>query len=76
MDYRGERSSEPFLSCPELDRMEARIWPEFPTDRQIITANAACHDRLAQTANLRHYGSLDIAFATFQRFTTPRGLRA
>ena len=55
VDFRGNRSSDPFLSCPELDQLEAE------TDEAFIQANRACHDRLAEVADLRHYGSVDTA---------------
>jgi pimeloyl-ACP methyl ester carboxylesterase len=61
VDYRGNRSSDPFLSCPEFDRLDERTWPEGPTDRQVLATHAACHDRLEDIAELRHYGSLDVA---------------
>jgi pimeloyl-ACP methyl ester carboxylesterase len=61
VDFRGLRSSDPFLSCPEFDRLEERIWPKFATERQLLATDAKCHERLADIAELRRYGSLDVA---------------
>ena len=55
------RSSTPFLSCHEFDRLDADTWPEGPNNAQIDAAIAGCRDRLSMVANLRRYGSVATA---------------
>lgn len=61
VDFRGTVSSDPFLSCPEFGQLEVDTWPERPTVEEFFQANRACRDRLAEVADLRHYGSVDTA---------------
>jgi pimeloyl-ACP methyl ester carboxylesterase len=61
VDFRGNQSSDPFLSCPEFVQLELDAGPDGGTDEEFFQANRACRDRLSEVADLRHYGSIDTA---------------
>jgi pimeloyl-ACP methyl ester carboxylesterase len=61
VDFRGVRSSRPFLNCPVYDKVEAATWPEGPNQAQKDRADLACARRTRMLGDPRRYGSVDTA---------------
>ena len=66
LDTRGALKSDPFLSCPEIDRFMADTvglsWSAPDTMQQDAATTRSCRDRLAATgANLASYNSTENA---------------
>jgi pimeloyl-ACP methyl ester carboxylesterase len=65
MSQRGDYSSEPALTCPEVDEFSARrvglVFGAPSTGDAYVRAVTACHDRLAQKADLAAFNTTESA---------------
>lgn len=66
LSQRGNRSSQPALTCPEIDRFFARRvrlrYDAATTGDEYVQAVKACHDRLAGDADLSAFNSTESAY--------------
>lgn len=62
---RGNHSSQPALTCPEIDQFFARraglVYDASSTGDEYVRAARACHDRLAGGADLAAFNSVESA---------------
>lgn len=66
LSQRGTRSSQPALTCPEVDRFFATrvglVWDADSTGDRYVQAVQACHDRLAPQADFTAFNSTESAY--------------
>ena len=66
LSQRGTRSSQPALTCPEIDKFFAArvglVWDADSTGDQYVQAVKACHDRLAPNADFAAFNSTESAY--------------
>ncbi len=66
MSQRGTRSSQPALTCPEIDKFFAArvglVWDADSTGDQYVQAAKACHDRLAPNADFAAFNSTESGY--------------
>jgi pimeloyl-ACP methyl ester carboxylesterase len=66
LSQRGNHSSEPALTCPEIDQFFARrvglVYDASTTGDEYVQAVKTCHDRLAGTADLAAFNSTESAY--------------
>jgi pimeloyl-ACP methyl ester carboxylesterase len=66
LSQRGTHSSEPALTCPEVDQFYARrvglVFDAATTGDQYVQAVKACHDRLSPSADLAAFNSTESAY--------------
>ncbi|OBK26615.1 hydrolase [Mycobacterium asiaticum] len=63
---RGNHSSQPALTCPEIDKFFARrvglVYDAPSTGDEYVAAAKSCHDRLAADADLAAFNSTESAY--------------
>lgn len=66
LSQRGNHSSQPALTCPEIDTFFARrvglVYDATTTGDEYVHAAKTCHDRLAGTADLAAFNSTESAY--------------
>lgn len=66
LSQRGNRSSQPTLTCPEIDKFFARrvslVYDAASTGDEYVQAAKSCHDRLAGEADLASFNSTESAY--------------
>ncbi len=66
LSQRGNHSSQPALTCPEIDKFFARrvglVYDAAATGDEYVQAVKSCHDRLAGDADLASFNSTENAY--------------
>lgn len=66
LSQRGNHSSQPALTCPEIDKFFARraglVYGASSTGDEYVQAAKTCHDRLAAGADLASFNSTESAY--------------